>query len=337
MTVLGPIDPVELGITLMHEHLFTDIRCWLETPRNEEEAAAANQPITLLNLGLFRREPFLSSDNLVLDDLSMMVEEVLRFKRAGGGTLVDVTTIGIGRDPVKIREVAKATGLNIVCGCGFYTAAAHPPRVATQSKEELGAEIIGELTEGIGDTGIRAGIIGEVGLSPGLPADEQKSLRAAAIASKETGAAITIHTPWPRGQKLEVLDILEDEGADLSRVVMGHLDYELDADLHQAIADRGAYLQYDCFGQEHYREVYKIHDPLDTERVAFIAEMVRRGYVEQIMISHDVATKMDLRRYAGWGYAHIEEHVVRMLQEAGVTEAQIDIMQVQNPARVLPF
>jgi phosphotriesterase-related protein len=118
---------------------------------------------------------------------------------------------------------------------------------------------------------------------------------------------------------------------------MGHLDYELDVELHQAIAERGAYLQYDCFGQEHYREAYNIHDPLDTDRVTFIAEMIRRGFVNQILVSQDVATKMDLRRYAGWGYAHISEHVERMLQGAGVTPAQIHTIRVNNPARILPF
>jgi phosphotriesterase-related protein len=337
MTVLGPVDPEDLGVTLMHEHLFVDIRCWLGEPRTPEEEEARDQPISLLNLGLFRRDPMLSRDNLILDDMNLIIEEALRFKRAGGGTIVEVTPIGIGRDPSSMQEVAHATGLNIVCGCGFYIAASHPPYVATRSKQELAGEIIRDLMEGIGETGVRAGIIGEIGLSPGIPPDEEKSLRAAAIASRETGAAITIHTPWPKGEKLRVLDILEEEGADLTRVIMGHLDYEMDVELNQAMADRGAYLQIDCFGQEHYREMYNFHDPLDIDRVAFIAEMVRRGYVSQILISQDVATKVDLRRYAGWGYAHISEHVERMLKAEGVTEDQIRTIRVDNPRRVLPL
>lgn len=337
ITVKGPVDPSELGVTLMHEHLFINLHCWLAEPLTPAQAEAADQPIVLSNLGVIRREPMISRDNLVLDDLPMIVDEVLAFKRAGGGTLVEVTPIGIKRDPLRMKQVSDVTGIHVICGCGYYVAPSHPPHVAEWTKEEIAAEMVRDLTRGIGDTGIRAGIIGEVGLSPGIHPDEAKVLRAAARASRETGAAITIHTPWPQGQKQEVLDILQNEGADLTRVIMGHIDWDLDPDLLQAITDRGAYIQFDSFGQEFYREAYHMHDPLDLDRVNAIAEMIRRGYIPQILLSQDVATKIDLRHYGGWGYAHISENIEPWMRATGITSEEIHIMRVENPKRVLPF
>jgi phosphotriesterase-related protein len=118
---------------------------------------------------------------------------------------------------------------------------------------------------------------------------------------------------------------------------MGHLEYEMDLDLHKAMADRGAYLEYDCFGQEHHHDIYNCRDPLDCERVAFVSELIRLGYVSQILLSHDIATKLELRSYGGWGYSHLSKHVEPMFLSAGVTPAQIHTMRVDNPQRVLPF
>lgn len=336
-SVLGPVNYDNLGVTLMHEHLFTDIRCWWEQPRNEEEKEASDQPISLSNLGLFRREPFLSREALVMDSLDTAIHEVLFFKRAGGGTIVDVTPEGIGRNPLWLQKVARATKLNIVCGCGYYLASTHPATVAAKSKKRLAEELIGDLMEGIGETGVRAGIIGEIGLSPGIQPQEEKVLRAAALASKETGAAITVHPPWPKGQKLEILDILKQEGADLSRVIMGHLEYEMDLDLHIRMADRGVFLEYDCFGQEYYHDVYGCRDPLDEERVMFVTDLINRGYRDQILLSHDVATKLDLRSFGGWGYDHINRHIEPAFQRAGVTAQDIHVIRWENPWRALSF
>ena len=330
MTVLGPIDPGDLGETLMHEHLFVDLRNWLVPPKTPEEVVFADRHVTTANLDRLRRDPLRSKDNLVLDDLEMMIEEAANFKRSGGGTIVEVTLTGIGRDPVRLKQLSSASSLNIICGCGYYVGSSHPPHVSVRTKAELAAEMIRDLTERIGETGIRAGIIGEIGLSPGILPDEEKVLRAAVIAARETGAALSIHPPWPRGERLPILDILIDEGADLTRVILCHMDNNgLDADTHQAIADKGVYLEYDTLGKEYCRDAhYGFNDPLDSERVAIITEMVRRGYVAQILLSQDVCKKTETCRYGGRGYAHIGKNIVQMLTTSGVTAEQIRTMRV---------
>ena len=238
-TVLGTVDPSTLGMTSMHEHVFIDLcACtplhggWLQA-RGEEKVA-------LENLGWVRYDPFRNFDNLRLLDEKMAIYEIGLFKAAGGGTIVDATTIGIGRDPVALVNVAKATGVNIVMGAGYYVDVVHPSDMDDRSEEQLASQIIDELTVGVGTTGVRAGIIGELGCSWPLTRNERKVLRAGAWAQKETGAAILIHPGRNPRAPFEILDILEDAGADGSRVIMGHLDRTiLDTATLLEFADRG--------------------------------------------------------------------------------------------------
>ncbi|CAI8054928.1 Phosphotriesterase-related protein [Geodia barretti] len=198
------------------------------------------------NLGWVRYDPFRNIDNLELLDEDLAIYEIALFGRVGGGTIVDATTIGIGRDPLALARVARATGVNIVMGAGYYVDIVHPDDMDGRSEDEITQQIIDELTVGVGNTGVKAGIIGELGCSWPLTDNERKVLRSGARAQQETGAGILIHPGRNPRAPFEILDILEGAGADAGRVIMGHLDRTVfDSDTLLEFAERGSMLEYD--------------------------------------------------------------------------------------------
>jgi phosphotriesterase-related protein len=344
-TVRGPVDVAELGRTLMHEHLIADITVWFN-PLDGLSEADIERPVEMSMLGQLRRDAFsLTRDNLRLSDVDLAAAEAGRFAAAGGGTIVEVTPPALGRDPESLRNLAERTGLNVVMGCGYYVEPAHPPELAQKGADQIAAELIAEAREGVGDTGIRPGIIGEIGTS-GIDArsgrkvgdvspQEERVLRGAARAAIETGLAVSIHLD-PRGQGGDrVLDILESESLAVERIVLGHLDHVPDLEYHVRLADRGVYLQYDNFGREYYWDAERVYWNNDFWRVGALAELVQRGYVDQILVSQDVCFKMDLRAFGGFGYDHVAVDILPALVAAGVSDADLETILVTNPGAVL--
>ena len=335
-TVLGPVSPSELGPTMTHEHLLIDFLCMFNPPPEASARARAQEPITLQNLGWVRYNPYSNRDNLLLGDEDTAIEEASLYKRAGGGTIVDATTIGIGRDPLALARIARATGLNVVMGAGYYVDAVHPEGMDTLAEPDIAAQIVADITQGVGDTGVHAGIIGEIGCTWPLTANERKVLRAAASAQRETGAAILIHPGRNEAAPREILDVLAESGADVGRTIMGHLDRTVsNFDTLMDLASSGCYLEWDLFGNESsYYPLSDISMPSDAQRIDVIAKMVAEGYGERIVVAHDVCTKHRLVRYGGHGYGHIVENIVpRMRQRLSAQE--VDAILVQNPARIL--
>jgi phosphotriesterase-related protein len=345
-TVLGLVEASEAGITLMHEHLFIDLSVWFEEPTSPEEAAFIDEPVQLSLLGRLRRSPFSTTrHNLCLDEVELVLAESLAFQRAGGRTIVDVTPWGLGRDPVSLQRLASESGLNVVMGCGYYVEPAHPVELDQMDADAIAGRLIAEVTEGAGETGIRAGIIGEIGTSGidretgvkqgNVTPGEAKVLRGAARASLATGAAVTVHLD-PRGQgAFDVLDVCREEKLPLDRLILGHLDHVPDADYHRRVADSGAWVEYDNFGREYYWDPAGVYWNNDHWRVRMLAELVRAGHVHQLLVSQDVALKMDLRAYGGYGYDHILVDIVPALRREGVTQAEIETILVDNPRRAL--
>src|SRR5438067_4982474 len=298
MTVLGPIDGEQLGVTLMHEHLLIDVSYKWQQPTEVTLRALAEQPITLANLGYLRRNIGAVRANFRLDDVDTAAAEALAFKRDGGDTIVDVSPVGIGRDPRALRAIAAQSGVNVVTCTGYYLARSHPATVAGASIEALAEEMITEIRHGIGHTGVRPGIIGEIGLGEPMYVlghtgdemhqDEEKVLRAAGRAQLATGLPLTLHTYNYRPNRLAhlALDALEEEGVALDRVVVGHLDVRIDLEYADSVAARGAYAEFDTFGIEAYLDSSLSEYPRDTERVAALVELVQRGYVERLLVSH---------------------------------------------------
>ena len=352
MTVLGPVPADELGVTLTHEHLMYDQRQYVLWPPPEEQS---DGEIEMRHLGALRRSPGMIIDNAHVDDPGLAAREASAFRDAGGGTIVDVSTIGLGRNAAGLKTVAEATGLNIITCCGYYKGVGHPPEMAQRSVEDVTAEFLRELTEGIGDTGVRAGVIGEIATGQPLytvPQDvldltdhedigptEEKVLRASGRASAETGAPISVHIYNYRPNRLahHALDVLAEEGADLERVTICHLDTRPDIDYVASIADRGAFVEFDTFGIELYTDADLGQFARDTERIELVVEIVERGYVDHILLSHDICWKTLLVEYGGWGFAHLSNNIEPRLRDRGITSDQIETMRVANPARWLAW
>ncbi len=338
-TVLGVVQPEMLGPTTTHEHLLIDFRPMFIPQTKESDRIKSQQPVTMENLGWVRYNPFRNYDNLQLTDEDTAASEALLFKEAGGGTIVDASTIGLGRNPRALERIARATGLNIVMGAGYYVDAVHPDGMDDKSVDDLAAEMIADILTGVGNTGVRAGIIGELGCSWPLTDNERKVLRAGAAAHRETGAAILIHPGRNERAPFEVLDILAEEGADVSRVVIAHIDRTIhDIDIVLELLRRGCYVEYDLFGWE--TSLYPFSDldmPNDAQRITWVVRLLDEGYSKRIVLAHDTFGKHAMTKYGGWGYAHILENIAPRFREKGVAQADIDSMLVANPASILTF
>jgi len=335
MTVRGPIATHDLGIVLMHEHLFIDMSFLWDPPTFDWQKPLVDAEITLANRGLLQVDPYVSRRNLVLDDLEAAVAELAPLRQLGGGSVVDLTIAGIRPQPAKLRDVSERTGLHIVAGCGYYTQRSHPPEVAALPESELLERLLHEIANGLGRTDVRPGIIGEIGTSSPIHPDEAKVLRIAAAAQARTGLAINVHVAIFRREALAALDILEAAGADLSRVVVSHLDEQPDTGYHRKVLERGAYVEYDTFGSESYFDGDGSAEPSDRERVDCLIELLDAGFGDRLLISHDVCTRVQLLRYGGFGYGHILRSVVPRLRRRGVDDATMRKLLVENPARIL--
>jgi phosphotriesterase-related protein len=259
---------------------------------------------------------------------------------SGGRTIVDCTSVGLGRAPLLLKDVALRTGLNIVAGCGYYTQDTHPPGMPSTPVETIAEAMVRDLTQGIDGTDVRAGVIGEIGTGHPFHPDEQKAVLAAALAFREVAAAIHVHTyPWSR-HAIEAVDLLVSNGVDPGKIVINHLDVAPDITYIKAVLDRGAIVEFDCFGKEFYIDsgegaFAEGRFITDLERVQLLTRLLGWDYVQQILITNDLCFKTMLCAYGGWGYGHIFEHVVPMLRDHGVHEEAIDTIIAANPARVL--
>ena len=347
MTVLGPVDTQELGKTLTHEHIFCDFTCFLLKPETAEDAAFLEEPVTLANLHIVRNNPYSNRDECLLDDMDTALYEIEAFKRCGGRTITELSLPGCGRDPVRLREVSQRAGIHIICGTGHYIDSTLPGFVRSSTSDQLADLYIKEYRNGIGDTGIRPGILGEIGTSSVITPDEEKVLRAAAHAHHDTGLAISIHLDPGARRGHEVLDILcKEEGVAPDRIILGHLGFVLahkdlepqDALEHlYSLADRGCYIQFDLCGNTtvYKKEVGSWVLPTDLQRTKAIYKLCQRGFSNQILLSHDQGLKHFLISYGGWGYAHVLSDFQRYLAEAGVEPHIAKKFNLDNPARVL--
>jgi len=341
MSVLGPLAPDAIGITMMHEHLLSDLQGAFVEPQNHvPERNEAHQPIELSNLSWVLRNWANNRDNLVLSDVDLAVEEVNLFKQFGGGTLVDATSKGLGRKPKELRTISKRTGINVVMGCSYYHARFHPTNMNELTQDQIAAEIIRDITEGVDDTGIRAGIIGEVGCSWPLHPNEIKVLRASTTAQLETGAPISIHPGLHVDSPFRILDVLSAAGANIERVIMGHIErtnFENRQDLLR-LANTGCYLEYDWFGVVLPTFPYgPVGVPSDGARIQEIGFLVSEGFRKKVLVSQDICLKTRLTAYGGPGYAHITRYVQEWMREMNFDAEVIDDLLINNPAEILTF
>jgi predicted metal-dependent phosphotriesterase family hydrolase len=304
MTVSGPIPPERVGFTLPHEH--TGLRLW-HVPNRWD---------------YFELTP---------DELGI-AEELRDFRRRGGSTLVDLTVAGIGRDPERLRRLAGRSGIQVVMGAGWFTEPYYPPeaRIERRSVDDLADELIREFRDGVAETGVRPGIIGEIGAEkPWVSPAEERVHRAAARAAVATGLAISTHAIMsPVG--LAQLRIFEEEHVDPARVVIGHADSYPVLDHYLEILDRGANLEFDFIGHRFASE-----EAAEPRLVELIVELLERGYGAQLLLSQDVAHNSQLKANGGFGYTYLQQHFLPTLRTAAVGEGEIGQMTVDNPRRIL--
>lgn len=354
-TVLGPVEPEEIGFTLPHEHLLCDLfkrsavaedmqqylGGWLppELITGEpttRQRAMWKQEITLANRAQSYRDWMHYGPSIGLNSVEDAVEEVKTFREVGGGCIVEVSAIGMGRDPHGYRRISMETGVHVVMGASYYMSGYHPPAVAGWSEDQVYEQIVSDITEGW--HGVKPGIIGEVGLTSPLDPEEEKVLRASARASTETGLAMSIHPGLAEDGPSEAWRIIEDAGGAAERVIMGHLDNRIWTDeQYLELAETGMYLEQDIFGKEEASFYQHLsHDwPNDSHRLNRWRTMADAGYADRLLMSGDIAGRHRLIKYGSFGYTHIPVNVVRLMHVKGFSEEEIRLFTVENPARAL--
>jgi len=342
-TVLGPVAAGALGITLPHEHLLIDSSFKFSEPVNDSEKAMAYAPVSLETLSWVKTHLTNNLENLRLLDEALAIKEALRFKRAGGNTIVELTSIGIARNPEALARIARATGLHIVMGSSYYIGASHPPELASRGIDEIADGIVDDLVHGVGATGIRAGIIGVIFFFTASATTEKLVLQASAAAQRRTGAAINIHPGGDDHGILDVVDLLGKAGADLRYTIVSHVVKRgfSPATLKQ-LADAGCFIEIDNFGHDTMNalsyiqaEKRRILNPSDIESIDAVIRLLEAGYLRQLLISCDCSFKQNLVAFGGHGYAHLLVNVVPWMQAKGVTEEQVRTLLIDNPRRAL--
>ncbi|HYL40156.1 MAG TPA: hypothetical protein VET90_02500 [Candidatus Binatus sp.] len=307
-SVLGDVDPTEIGFALPHEH--TAIALWHVPDRWDYWELSAEPEI--------------------------IRAELARFRDLGGTALADVTLPGVGRNPAWLVQLARTTGLHLVMGCGWYRGAYYPAeaRIDRRTVDQLADEVVEEIEVGVpiaGGEHVRAGIIGEIGTDkPWISALEERVHRAVARASRRTGATITTHAVMS-DVGLRQLEIFEAEGADPGRVVIGHADSYPVLEHYLEIIRRGASIEFDFLGMSFTPQERKG----EPRVIRLLQELLARGHADRILLSQDVCHNQQLRHYEGGGYTYLQETFLPRLATAGVSRAEIEQLTVTNPRRVL--
>lgn len=334
-TVKGVLSREDVRMVCPHEHLFLDMTHEAVEPETEEAKKLFYSDITMDKLGMLRRNPYIMYTNLKLEDVGDCLSELSYLEKTGCDVLIDVTSVGLGRDVEKLRTVSEKTNLHIVLGCGYFV---HETTEELQdmSVEQIASKIITEIESGIDGTGIKPGVIGEIGTSEVIYETEGKSLKAAALANRKTGLPIYIHTyPWSRAG-LEALDILLNEGVCPQQICICHLDVSFDLEYMEQAFKLGVYVEFDNFGKEFFFESQNgafSGGPFETDvdRVRMIQKLIGKGYTDRILLANDLCLKASLHKYGGWGYDHVFANVTEMMKVEGINEDDIRTLIVENP------
>lgn len=295
-TVNGDISKDKLGVTMAHEHFIVD----LDRVRKD---------------GVSK-----------IETVAEVIPEINKMMELGVNSAFEVTTNDMGRDPVKLKEISDITGLNIVCSTGFYLSEYHPDKLNDMTKEEIADIYIKDLTKGIDNTGIRAGLIGEIASNKtAFIGSEKKILEAAGIASVKTGSAVSTHTG--KFTAMETIDTLLNEGVNPDKVIIGHQDLIDDTDYHISLLEKGVNLGFDTCGKSAYVK--------DEVRALNIMKLIEKGYGDHIVLSNDVSRRTYFTSYNQNGYLSVMNIVVPILRKYGIKETDLHKLLVDNPSRIV--
>lgn len=311
-TVTGPVPVSSFGFILPHEHT------GLDSSGHEPDHAPHDHPWEWWD---------------VFNDEEVIAAELELFKKLGGTGLVDLTNTGLGRDPERIKRLSVRTSLPIVMGCGWYRGPINAPEsfIDRRTTRALADELTAEIRDGVGTTGIKPGVIGEIGTEAGwLNAQEERVFRAVARASRATGLAIMTHAAQTKVGVAQV-DLLIEEGVDPGRVVIGHADSYPYLEYQLALIGRGANIEFDLLGVK----FGSVDEAIEPRIIGLLVSLVEAGHAKQVLLSQSVAMAMQLKAFGGTGYVYLQEVFLPRLKEAGIGDEAIHQMTVLNPRRVL--
>jgi len=334
-TVKGSISSDELGLTLMHEHIINDAGKIWEEPLEASRRFLAEKPVSADILFELKYDPYVNKDNLRLNNLEDAVDEVGMFRDLGGVSIVDAGNRFMGRDPLALLSVSNRTGLNIIMGTGYHLEGSLPSHFDAKSIDSIADEIIREMEHGVDDTGIKPGIIGEIGVGLEMTTNELKSLRASCKAQIVTHRPLTIHTHgWGRDHH-QILDIVEEQGVKLENVILEHMNPCWgDPDYLISLAGRGAYIEFDMIGMDMFYPSIQGQSPSDEQVAACLFTIIQNGFTDRILLSQDVFLKMMLTKYGGLGYGHILRAFVPRLRRMKIAEESINEILIGNPKQI---
>jgi phosphotriesterase-related protein len=335
-TVLGLIEPGQLGRTLMHEHVLCDIRPPGTRSDNDLGPEITLENVWQLNYGRGIKR---AGRKYMLDLEDIAAREVQMMKHDGGDAIVELTCGGLSPDPAGLRRIAQGTGVHLVMGCGYYVNDYQDPKNHDRPVDDFAQEMIGQIRHGAWGTDVRAGMIGEIGCQAPWTATEKRVMRAALLAAGETGAAINVHPGRDPDQPQEVADFIKAAGHPTERIVISHIDRTVfDEARLLKLADSGVTIEFDLFGQESsYYGLSDIDMPNDATRLKLIRALIDRGHLDRVVISHDICYRTRLASFGGHGYGHIFRNVVPMMKKRDYSENEIDAILVDNPRRLLTF
>ncbi len=302
-TMSGPIPTTALGFTLMHEHIIC---------RSE---------------GMVHNFPNIWNQDAVL---AKVQEKLLAIKARGVDTIVDLTVLGIGRDIPMLLPVVEQAGIQVIVATCLYTFVDPPTYFRDRNADEMADLFVGDITQGIQGTKVKAAILKCATDAPGITPGVEKVLRAVARAHLRTGVPINTHTHAATRRGLEQQDLFEAEGVDLNRVIIGHSGDSDDLDYLTKLLERGSYLGMDRFGLDFFLP--------EEKRIATIVRLCQMGWTERMVLSHDAMAYFDVYELGAmeasrpmWNYFNLVDNIIPKLLAAGVSQSQIDIMTRENP------
>ncbi len=341
-TMLGEVDKSVLGVVLPHEHSCFGVSEFLSKYDDWEMEYICNGEVTLENYGLLTRNPYAIRDNAIMNCPDVLIDEIFQFKKAGGGTWVDLSgrRRRYSRNIRYTYEIALKTGLHVVAGTSYGLDQNMGLKVETGTVQDLVDEMMTDITVGIDGTPFKAGVIGEVGTGKVITPKEYKALEAASIVQGQTGLGMQIHAYLYNREGLKVVDFVKEHGANLEKVCINHVDVVLDMEYIYRLLDQGVYIEFDNLGKEFYcdsrlRNWLEGRFAYDLERAKALKELVDRGYEKQILLSSDLCLKSMMHKWGGWGYDHLLTNFYPMMLDCGITKEQAETMMIHNPADFL--
>jgi phosphotriesterase-related protein len=312
-TVLGDIDVKDLGRTNCHAHVEVDV-------------CAHHFDERYMNHRLRYED--------VIPDLK-------EYKAGGGSTICELTPMGLGRNPSRIAQVSRETGVQIIMGTGIYHEMFHPYEIRNMDEDLITQMLIRDITIGIENTGIKAGMIGEQGTyTSAITEREAIIFRASATAAKETGVAISTHTH--AGELgVEQAEFLLREGVSPKKIIIGHLDdktpLRAEVKLMRELLALGVWIQFDDIGFDYFTPALGVQMPSDQDRVEILAEFIADGFENQIVLGSDVCKASHLKSQGGPGFVHLVTNFSTIAKDYGISEATMNKLLIENPAQVLSF